>query len=237
MFINMAVRDHNAQQVKDIHRLLAHLSVKHDCDITIKWLSSSDADGSLPDLAASLHLALISLDSKNAAEFGLDLFNKNPDCLILFYKQGKHDLEFVLNSRPIAFQNCATSENFEYKILSLWQTIWENEESFRCQTKTLQCLIPFRQILFFESDLKQVLVHLQSGAVLRFYRKLDEIESEINHNLFIRVHQSFLVNRNHILYINRSDHTISLSNAKSIFISKYYYEKLVEALEDDLAPA
>lgn len=57
-----------------------------------------------------------------------------------------------------------------------------------------------KDILYFKSSLRQVEIVCEEGSYL-IYRKLNEIEQELaaeNQKQFLRIHQSYLVNYNHI---------------------------------------
>ena len=55
-----------------------------------------------------------------------------------------------------------------------------------------------RNILYMESRDKLILFHLADGNILQCYGKLDEFMKELKEPLFIRCHQSFIVNTSHI---------------------------------------
>ena len=53
--------------------------------------------------------------------------------------------------------------------------------------------VPLKDILYFESDRRVIIIHTQKGEIT-FYGKLDDIQKELDQKDFIRTHQSFLVN-------------------------------------------
>lgn len=62
---------------------------------------------------------------------------------------------------------------------------------------TVYC-VDCRNILYMESRDKLILFHLADGNILQCYGKLDEFMEELKEPLFIRCHQSFIVNTSHI---------------------------------------
>lgn len=56
------------------------------------------------------------------------------------------------------------------------------------------CRIFCRNILYIESDNRQVIVHLDDGSVLESYAKLSQAERELPGKGFLRCHQSYIVN-------------------------------------------
>ena len=78
-----------------------------------------------------------------------------------------------------------------------------------------------REIFYFESDKREVLVFCENKKY-SFYRKLDEVEEELNqyHEKFLRIHKSFLVNP---VYIKEfSYEKIIMCDGKEITISPKY---------------
>lgn len=72
--------------------------------------------------------------------------------------------------------------------------------------------VPFDRIAYFESRGRQIYIHI-SGAAAEdpytevFYGKMNEVEKQISavNNRFLRIHQSFLVNFDHVRVISFSE--------------------------------
>lgn len=73
---------------------------------------------------------------------------------------------------------------------------------FNRQTYQYAC----REILYFESSLRRIILHAKSGTAV-LYGNLDEIEAA--HPAFVRIHKSYLVNPGHI-------RTLSAGNAVTV---------------------
>lgn len=58
--------------------------------------------------------------------------------------------------------------------------------------------VDYRDILYIESNNKMLMFHLTDGNVPQCYGRLDKIMSKVPEHLFIRCHQSFLVNLSHV---------------------------------------
>ncbi|MDR1272735.1 MAG: LytTR family transcriptional regulator [Clostridiales Family XIII bacterium] len=63
-------------------------------------------------------------------------------------------------------------------------------------------LLPLRDIEYFESNLRKIVVRI-SGEQYEAYRKLDDIENE-KFPGFVRCHKSYIVNLNHVRVMVRS---------------------------------
>lgn len=74
----------------------------------------------------------------------------------------------------------------------------EQAPKIRIQYKSVVYSVDCREIQYIESCDKRLIFHLAEGKTLQCYGKLDEIIKELPEQLFIRCHQSFLVNILHI---------------------------------------
>ena len=79
--------------------------------------------------------------------------------------------------------------------------------------------IPLREIVYFESRERTLLVHL-TDREYTFYAKLNEIESRLENKDFIRSHQSYLVNMSFIRKIDKSNMLLSTGRRLDISRSK-----------------
>lgn len=65
--------------------------------------------------------------------------------------------------------------------------------------------ILLRNILYFESSAHKITINLVDGSTLTTYGKLDNCETVINHEQFIRIHKSILLNGIYISKISASE--------------------------------
>lgn len=75
--------------------------------------------------------------------------------------------------------------------------------------------IPYNEILYVESCNTKCILHRQNGKNYVIYKKLCEIEKELDDQRFIRCHQSYIVNMNHIQH---ADTQFTLFNGEIIMI-------------------
>lgn len=66
-------------------------------------------------------------------------------------------------------------------------------------------LIPLNDIVFIESNDKVLLIHLKNYEVIKTYGKLANMEQQLNEEKFLRCHQSFIVNLDHVMGIDECD--------------------------------
>lgn len=86
------------------------------------------------------------------------------------------------------------------------------------------------QILYIESKLHKLEFHIIENGEVRIYTMygtINDLEAELKSYHFIRVHQSYLVNLQHIRRVSR--YTVTLHNGDIISIPKARYKEVEEA--------
>jgi DNA-binding LytR/AlgR family response regulator len=78
------------------------------------------------------------------------------------------------------------------------------------------------KIYYFESNMRKINVYLKDD-VLEFYGKLDELQEVLQGKQFVRCHQSYLVNKNYITSVSRTELMIKDT---SIPVSRRYQGSL-----------
>ena len=84
--------------------------------------------------------------------------------------------------------------------------------------------LPIRDILYFESNLRRIVVHTKASENAVLYGKLDDLS--VKYSSFIRVHKSYLINRRYIRMITAG--TVVLSNGEVLPVSRKYAALLEE---------
>lgn len=85
--------------------------------------------------------------------------------------------------------------------------------------------LPYKEILYFESFKRKIIVHTKDDTV-DFYGKLDELVTNLQENSFFRIHQSYLINPMHIKIY--SLHSVTLVNGLEIPISAKYRKAFLQ---------
>ena len=87
--------------------------------------------------------------------------------------------------------------------------------------------VPARDILYFESDRRKVMIRCAGGREYSFYGKLDDVEQTLKKHDFVRCHQSFLVNALKIAGIKQGE--LALVNGAVLPVSKHRAKETNEA--------
>jgi DNA-binding LytR/AlgR family response regulator len=95
---------------------------------------------------------------------------------------------------------------------------------FSYQTKHSTGKISYKDILYFSSDARKVIVHLINNEPITIYKKLSEIETEIPDSIFWRIHKSYIVNSRYIASCQAND--LKMLNNELLPISKNYTKEI-----------
>lgn len=193
----------------------------------ILWFTDSVSLNNLDKYSGKLHLALISLDSEFGLKAGKELYCQNPDCRICYYRTNPCKLEPLLSSRPICFYLWEQGEKaFKIKFEQIIDEISSAKDIFHYETKGDLYLIPFRNILYLQSDLKYVNIYTINHNDGRFFSKLSQIEEKLSSS-FVRIHKSYIVNEMYVECVDKKTHTVQLSNGENMPISNAQYEQVI----------
>ncbi|MBE5782259.1 MAG: response regulator transcription factor [Clostridiales bacterium] len=228
--ICLAVFEPDAGRKAIIKDLLVRYTVQQNCEMELLWFVDNDPIPKIEKHAERIQIALVSLDYGKGIESGQLLYKQNPDCRILYYQDSKCDLEPLLSTRPIGFclwERCG--ETFLEKLDHAYNDVLMIQTTFRYETKSKMYLLPKRNILYFQSDLRYVDICTIQGDHPRILAKLSEIEL-LAGSVFVRIHKSYLVNVKHILWIDKKKHLILLTNGEQLPVSDAQYEQVCERL-------
>ena len=139
-------------------------------------------------------------------------------------------MEPLLSSRPIDFFTWEAGEaGFQAKLAAMLDEVTAAEDIFCYETKKGLCLIACREIVYVHSELKYVVIERASGQKERLFAKLSQIEAKLGGD-FVRIHKSYLVNRRHVVWVNKADHTVKMTNGSVLSISEAHYKQALARL-------
>ena len=97
------------------------------------------------------------------------------------------------------------------------------EGSFSFQTGKALCRIPYRDILYFQSQGRQVQLITRQGRKT-FYGKLSQAEEALPEGLFLRIHKSCLVNFRYVREFSYIQ--VTMANGDVLSISRPYRKEV-----------
>ncbi len=99
----------------------------------------------------------------------------------------------------------------------------DREQSFNFKWNGQMGSISYGNILFISSNAHMVSIYCKDGGVQVCKAKLNDVEGMLDHNVFFRCHQSFLVNMYQVDYLSGNELMIA---GHQIPISRRYYPEL-----------
>ena len=101
--------------------------------------------------------------------------------------------------------------------------------SYQIKQKSKIVYIPLNEIMYVESNNTKCTLHMTDNREYNVYKKLKEIEIELNDPRFLRCHQSYLVNMN---YVREADDVFLLQNGEKILIRNKSKKEIQQKVMD-----
>lgn len=184
-------------------------------------------------LAQGAHFDLIFLDIEFRQMNGIDVGKKirnelHNDCVQIVFISAKQEYAMELFSvRPMNFlikpiSQQAALHNLE-QAMAL-SKLYDSYFEFRFDSENYR--VPYGDILYFESTNRTISIHTKYGEKI-LYGKLNEIEKHAPIH-FIRIHQSYLINRCYVTYWKADE--VEIARQVKLSISKSYQKKVRQIL-------
>lgn len=81
----------------------------------------------------------------------------------------------------------------------------ESQNYIEVKSRRKSVIIPYKDIIYMESDNKVVYIHTTKQGEVKVYGKLDSFEEQIKDERYLRCHQSYLVNLDYVAGLVDSD--------------------------------
>lgn len=197
--INIAICDDENVIVNQIEEIIEEACSEQlpECEIDVFY-------GGKPlkeQVIAGKHYDIIFLDIEMENEDGISAAKQirkvDENALLIFISSYEKYLMELFQLNVFRFiKKPINKEQLVKYLLASYQKICNNKVYFSFCYKSEEFKILLKDILFFESSGRKILVYLQDGVIYDFYRKLNDVENELSHSKipFLRIHQSFLVN-------------------------------------------
>ena len=221
---------------KSLHDSLAAYSIAENVELIIKWLKPSAKETEIVSACAEAQIAFVNAaDTQKATQIGGLLYQANPTCALTYYgdcvPQDVRELisyfSKLFPARPILYLDHPGERDFYHALRTLGSRT-SCQKRFVWETKGMKYRVPYDSILYFRSERNYVIMRLKNGTEYSFPGKLANVEQQLPADLFVRVHQSYLVSKAEILMIDKQKKAVRLSNGEEIFISRAHYKETLE---------
>lgn len=114
----------------------------------------------------------------------------------------------------------------------------KNQNFIEVKSHRKSVIIPYKDIIYMESDNKVVYIHTTTQGDVKVYNRLDVLEEEIQDERFLRCHQSYFVNMQYVAglvdsdFIMITDSMIPIRKSGRKLIVKQYEDYLKASLQE-----
>lgn len=221
--LNIAVCDDESQMTSMLEDMLEAIAIENNIDIDIEVFS--DGNEFLKHLnpdknydIAFLDIEMKDLDGISTAKRIRD-FDKN--MIIIYVTSHENYMKESFLVRAFRFlTKPVTKEELERYFKDACKEISDQDVYFRFKNNREECKVLARDILYFKSHLRTVNI-ITEEKIYKFNKTLNSVEQIVQENLkipFFRIHQSYLVNYNHIEKLSYD--FITLDNGTKLPISE-----------------
>ena len=230
-----AVFEEDKQIRENIKEILADYSLRTGLEVSVLWFTDEKALNKIPSYTGKMQAALISLNNQYNIEIGRRIYYANPDCAICYYGNKNQELEPLLVSRPICYYQPNRGDALAKKIDQMVRDYIRRVPIFQYGTRKIQFSVPLRNIRYFQSDLKHVVIHYSSGETDSIFGKLSDIEQNLKqhdqYHSFVRCHKSYLVNLTYIEKLDKANGFLHLVGGETISVSRVQYPSVLRILQ------
>lgn len=225
--IQAAVFDNSIENRSILKQTIIRYTVNRNIDFDVLWFFEDFSTEKIKKFTSMLNIALISADLDTECQISRAVYESNEDCRIIYYSSSVKDLEPMLCVRTRGFHLTGKGEAALTQIFDdIIEELKDSTNNFYYSSRREIFVIPMRSIIYFQSDLKYVIINIKGKNPERIYSKLTDIEPLLNSS-FLRIHKSYIVNINYVSKVDKSNKTIILKNGETLPISDINYKTVI----------
>ncbi len=176
-------------------------------------------------------IIFLNLDDQCNCMFGKKVRNVNSHTAFVISSENMEVVKEYTRLRPSMFYTKLDDAKAFAKYLA--RVIREMELGNQCfvlkNSDEIQ-RIPFENILYFETDRRNIILHTNDRRkTYRFVSKMEDLQAILPSCVFVRCHQSYIVNQSKIQSLDKEKKQFILNTGASIDISRRNYHAAVEA--------
>ena len=164
----------------------------------------------------------IEMPGRNGIETSAYVREKDKYALIIFITDHKEYVYEVFDVLPFRFLiKPVTREALNLVMKKVFEHFNLTKQVFFFKQNKTQLQVAFDEIIYFEGNLRKVRL-VTTGGEYDFYGKISEVVKKLDGNLFLQIHNSYIVNMDQIRKISES--VVLLKSGTTLPISKKYRE-------------
>ena len=168
------------------------------------------------------------LNAQDAVALGIarDLRKVNMNAAIIFANADHGELNDLLKYRPSALIDPNDAAQITDSLTFCIAEQLRCRRYFTIRNKEALFRVDFEDIYYIESR-QRIAVMYVGSKVFEFYAKLGDIFKSLPQDLFVRCHQSYIVNMNHVRTLDKSARCFHMNSGEVIEISKANYTQVL----------
>lgn len=173
---------------------------------------------------ANLYFLDIEMDGLNGIEVGRIIRQNDGSSLIVYMTMHKDYVFQVFEVLPFRFLVKPFTEEFMTVMRDSINHIRESNNFYFFKIERSNYQLPYQDIVYFEGRGRKVCIHTKNEEY-EFYGKIGDVYSEIDQTVFLRIHNSYIVNMDYIRSIDKAN--IDLLDDVKVPISRAYRSDVV----------
>lgn len=198
----------------------------YDCDA---FLSGEELLEVINTNEKTYHIYLLDIELKeiDGLELAHKIREKNQNAIIIFITNHKELMQSAFEVNAFHFLiKPVDPKQAKQVLLKAIYSLSLNKAIFRYKVRKTINSIFYDEIILFESYKRKITIHTMNTELV-FYGSLNDIIKEVNHQIFVQIHKSYIVNMNYIKNMERD--AVILFNGLRICITKKYHNSFNEA--------
>lgn len=233
--------DDNQEILNQYARLLEKIANKNNVEITIFSFNSGEellfhlSDS--PDMADIIYLDIL-MDKLNGMDTGRKLRELGCKSEIIYLTISEDYVFDAYDILPVNYlvKTKTSTARFEEVFLRAVALAQKKEtDIFVCESGNVQKVIPVKEISYFEIWKRVVTVHYNGNETVSFYSTMEQLENQLPHKGFVRIHRSYVVNLPYISSFGQ--HSLVLKTNIEIPIGVTYMKQVRQAFQEYISHA
>lgn len=169
------------------------------------------------------------LNAQDAAGLRIarELRKTNMTAAVIFTNADREDLKELLKLRPSALIDPRDAAQVNESLAYCIAEQLRSRRYFTIRSKEALLRVDFEDISHIESR-QRIAVMYAGSKVYEFYAKLGDIFQSLPQDLFLRCHQSYIVNMAYVRTLDKSGRCFHLRSGEIIEISKANYAQVLD---------
>ncbi|MFT4006945.1 MAG: LytTR family DNA-binding domain-containing protein [Lacrimispora sp.] len=232
--------DDNQEILDQYAQLIEKIAKKNKIEVTISAFNSGEellfhlADS--PNKADIIYLDIL-MNKLNGMDTAKKLRELECKSEIIFLTTSEDYVFDAYDISPVQYLLKAkvSAAKFEEVFLRAMTLARKKEtDMFFCESGNIQKVVPIKDISYFEIWKRVVTVHYGIES-FNFYSTMEQLEEQLLHKGFVRVHRSYIVN---LPYISQFQHnTLFLKTGENIPVGATYMKQIRQAFLDYISRA